>query len=66
MAGRPRTAPAKKKQPAAKETSESIADQTAAFLSAGNKIDYIDSGISGQSVLRGPKHISLGNNDRAK
>ena len=40
--------PAKKKQPAAVETSNSIEEQTRAFLKTGGKIQNIQSGISGQ------------------
>ncbi len=47
--------PAKKKQPAAVETSESIAEQTAAFLKAGNKVEVVQSGISGQPTLAKPR-----------
>jgi SutA RNAP-binding domain len=54
-----------KKAPAAVETSESIAEQTALFLKSGNKIDVIESGVSGQSSLPSGKHIKLGNNKRA-
>lgn len=45
---KPTRAPAKKKQPAATETSESIAERTRIFLESGNKIESIPSGISGQ------------------
>ncbi|MBA6412620.1 hypothetical protein H2508_05790 [Parahaliea sp. F7430] len=48
MAAKPHRAPAKKKQPAAVETSSSIEEQTAAFLASGGKVDQIQSGISGQ------------------
>ena len=51
----------KKKQPAASETSQSIAEQTEAFLRAGGQIQEINSGVSGQESLAGRKHISLGN-----
>ncbi len=44
-----RTSP--KKAPAASETSESIAEQTKLFLKSGNKIDVIESGISGRATL---------------
>ena len=42
---------ASKKAPAASETSESIAEQTARFLKSGNKIDVIESNLSGQPIL---------------
>jgi hypothetical protein len=48
MAAKPERAVAKKKQPAAVETSQSIEAQTAAFLAAGGEIERIDSGVSGQ------------------
>lgn len=60
MAAKPKTA-AKKKQPAALETSETIEAQTKAFLEAGGEITNINSGVSGQKSMAGPKHISLGN-----
>ena len=49
----------KRKQAVSGETHESIAAQTAAFLKNGGKIDKIQSGISGQQKLTGPRHISL-------
>ena len=66
MARKPTRAPAKKKQPAAVETSESIEEQTRLFLQAGQKIDVIQSGISGQTSLVANKHIKLGNKTAAK
>ena len=51
MASKSLRAAAKKKQPAAVETSESIAEQTAAFLKKGKKIEVVDSGISGLPTL---------------
>lgn len=50
----------KKKQPANTETSQSIQEQTKAFLESGGKVSYINTGVSGQQSLAGPKHISLG------
>lgn len=64
MALKPRTQPAKKKQPASVETSQSIEDQTRAFFKAGGKVDQIRTGVSGQQSLAGPRHISLGNKPR--
>ena len=55
MPSKPKRAPAKKKQPAAVETSESIAEQTALFLKAGNKVEVIQSGVSGQPSLAEPR-----------
>ncbi|MBR9911888.1 MAG: hypothetical protein GYB33_16205 [Gammaproteobacteria bacterium] len=66
MPAKPKTAAAKKKQPVAVESSESIAQQTEAFLKSGGSIDHIKSGISGQQSMAGPKHISLGNSKPAK
>ncbi len=52
MAGKPmRQSGAKKKAAAANETSESIAEQTRLFLQSGNKIEVVNSGISGQPTL---------------
>ncbi len=51
MARKPTRAPAKKKQPAAVETSESIEEQTRRFLQSGNKIEKIPSGVSGQPSM---------------
>lgn len=65
MARKPTRAPAKRKQPAAVETSESIAEQTKAFLKSGNKIDSIQSGVSGQPTMAVKKHIKLGNSRAA-
>lgn len=55
MSSKAMRAAAKKKAPAAVETSESIEEQTRAFLKSGNKIDVIQSGISGQPSLSTPK-----------
>jgi hypothetical protein len=57
MARKPTRAPAKKKQPAAVETSESIAEQTRAFLKSGKKIQVIKSGVSGQPSMAARKNI---------
>lgn len=65
MAAR-QSASARKKQPAATETSQSIAEQTEAFLKSGGKIQQINSGVSGQESLAGRKHISLGNKSASK
>ena len=61
MAAKPKTTASKKKQPAASETSASIEAQMEAFFAGGGKIDVIDSGVSGQISVAGPKHITLGN-----
>jgi len=65
MAGKPKTAAAKKKQPAAVETSLSIEEQTLAFLKSGGEIEQINSGVSGQQSMAGPKHITLGNTPKS-
>lgn len=65
MPAKPKTRTAKKKAPAAVETSMSIEEQTQAFLKAGGKIEQIGSGVSGQQSLAGPKHITLGKKPQA-
>jgi hypothetical protein len=52
-------AAAKKKQPAAVETSLSIEEQTAAFLKSGGNIEQVASGVSGQPSMGGKKPITL-------
>jgi len=42
------TRSAAKKQPAAVQTSASIEEQTKEFLASGQKIQYINRGVSGQ------------------
>jgi predicted transcriptional regulator len=49
MTSKPTRAPAKKKQPAAVQTSESIAEKTRIYLESGKKIQSIEPGISGQT-----------------
>lgn len=66
MEAKPKTAVSKKKAPAATETSKSIQEQTRAFLSAGGAIQVINSGVSGQQNLGGPKHIYLGSKPGSK
>jgi len=65
MARKPTRAAAKKKQPSAVETSESIEEQTRLFLKQGNKIDVIKSGVSGQPTMAVSKQIKLGNKKSA-
>ena len=60
MATKTRTAP-KKKEPAAVETSLSIEEQTKAFLRKGGSIEQVNTGVSGQQSMSGPRHIDLGN-----
>ena len=64
MARKPTRAAAKKKQPAAVETSQSIEEQTKLFLKSGNKIQVIQSGISGQQSMAANTHIKLGNSNQ--
>ena len=64
MAAKPSKAAAKK-QAAATETSESIAEQTKAFLKSGGKIQQITAGVSGQKSMAPNKHITLGNKPRS-
>jgi len=52
-------APAKKKQPAATVTSDSIDDQVRSFLEAGGAIEQVKSGVSGQESMLGRKQINL-------
>jgi hypothetical protein len=58
---KPTRAAAKKKQPASVETSQSIEEQTKAFLAQGGQVETVQIGMSGQQNLTGPKHITLGN-----
>ena len=59
-------APAKKKQPAATETSSSIDDQVRSFLEAGGAIEQVKSGVSGQESMLGRKQINLNSNSKPK
>lgn len=45
----------------AESRSIAIENDVAAFLSAGGNIEKIPTGVSGQTSMAGPKHISLGN-----
>jgi len=65
MARKPTRAPAKRKQPPAVETSQSIEELTREFLKSGNKIDVIQSGISGQPTMAVNRHIKLGSKNIA-
>jgi hypothetical protein len=49
----------KRGQSAPAETSKSIAEQTAAFLKAGGKIEEVPRGVSGQTSLASRKHITI-------
>ncbi|MEY8205642.1 MAG: hypothetical protein RPR40_11295 [Bermanella sp.] len=60
------TRTAKKKEPDAVETSLSIEQQTAAFLASGGKVEQVNTGVSGQVGIAGPKHITLGNRPSGK
>ncbi len=64
MTSKPTRAPAKKKQPAAVQTSESIAEKTRIYLESGKKIQSIEPGVSGQTNTPAKKQISLGNKDK--
>ncbi len=55
MADKPIRKTPQKKSAAASETSESIAEQTRRFLQAGNSIEKIASGVSGQERWGGKK-----------
>jgi len=66
MARKPTRAAAKKKQPAAVQTSQSIEEQTRLFLKSGNKINVIQSGVSGQPSMAASKNIKLGNKTAIK
>lgn len=50
---------AKRKAAAAAQTSESIEDQTAAFLKGGGKVEEVPRGVSGQTSLVARKHITI-------
>jgi hypothetical protein len=41
------------------ETSASIAEQTAAFLKSGGKIEEVPRGVSGQTSMAARKHITI-------
>ncbi|MBJ7550955.1 hypothetical protein [Marinomonas ostreistagni] len=43
------------------ETSASIAKQMEEFLARGGHIEQIEQGVSGQTNLKGSRHITLGN-----
>jgi len=49
----------KSKKPAASETHNSIAEQTAAFLKAGGEIQKIAKGVTGRENDAGPRQIDL-------
>jgi hypothetical protein len=61
MATKPKTTSGKKKSAASTGTSQSIEEQTAAFLESGGEINQINTGVSGIESMSGPKHITLGN-----
>ena len=50
-----------KKSGRTKAVPPTIEEQTAAFLKSGGAIQQIPTGVSGQTNLAGPKHITLGN-----
>ena len=52
--------PSKRRGPAAPpQTSLSIAEQTAAFLKTGGKVEEVPRGISGQPGATARKHITI-------
>jgi hypothetical protein len=51
----------RRNQPAGSETSESISEQTAKFLSSGGKVQEIPRGVSGQPGTTARKHITISN-----
>ena len=55
---------AKKKQPAATETSSSIDAQVKEFLASGGAIEQIKTGVTGQVNMPGPRHINLNSNSK--
>jgi hypothetical protein len=65
MSVKPTPSAPKKKQPAAMESSLTIAEQTEAFLKAGGSIQHIKTGVTGQQNLIGPKQITLGSKPKA-
>ena len=65
MKSKPTRAPAKKKQKAVTQGSESISEQTRIFLESGKKIQQIEPGISVQTTTVAKKHISLGNKQKS-
>lgn len=60
MATKPLTRTAKKKEIAA-ATSQSIEEQTKAFLEAGGKVEQVKTGMSGQPSMAPPKSFTIGN-----
>ncbi len=54
------------KKSAEQESSQSIEEQTKAFLASGGEIQQINSGVSGQQSVAGPKHINLGSKPQSK
>ncbi|MEW5249942.1 hypothetical protein [Microbulbifer sp. 2201CG32-9] len=57
---------AKRKQPSAPvDTRETIEQQVQAFLAAGGEIEQVPKGVSGQTNVSGPRHITLGKKPRA-
>ena len=60
MSSKTRKSASKTKPAPATETSESIADQTEAFLKSGGMIEKVDRGVSGQAtVTGGRRHITI-------
>lgn len=53
---------AKAKAATPEETSETIAEQTKAFLKSGGAIEKVPRGISGQTTVSGKRHITISSN----
>lgn len=60
MSSKPKTRPDPVKPPKAVLSSQTIAQQTEAFLKAGGSIQYIDKGVSGYQPQEGRNQITLG------
>ena len=51
----------RRNQPAAIETSDTIAQQVASFVKDGGKIEEVPRGVSGQVNTSARKHITISN-----
>ena len=59
MSANSKSARPKSPQANAAEQSKIIVEQTKAFFEKGGKINIIETGISGQPIITGRKHIKL-------
>ena len=59
MATKTKKSTAKAKPATAAETSESIEEQTRAFLKSGGAIEKVPRGVSGQTSVSGKRHITI-------